>query len=122
MISFLKWIFTLALVGAAVLFAIAHRQDISVVYSPFQEPVTLPLYALGLGLWAIGFIIGTFSAWIGMDSVRKDRKNAKKSLKSMEKELSEAKKSIITLEQTRPIPGLPTGQAENSPPTTPVAL
>lgn len=114
MMSFLRWIFTLLLVVLAVLFALAHKQEVSFIYSPFQEPIILPLYAFGLGLLAIGFIFGAVSAWIGMHNTRKDRKDAKKSLKSKEKELSEAKKSILALEKSRQISFLPNSQDETS--------
>lgn len=118
MISFLKWVFTLALVTLAVLFALAHRQETSFVYSPFHEPVILPLYALGLGLLALGFVFGAVSAWIGMHNTRKDRKDVKKALKLMEKELLESKKSILAMEQTHQASLLSTALTENSNKTT----
>jgi putative membrane protein len=92
MASILRWIVALPLAVLAVLFALAHRQDVAFTYSPFHEPVTLPLYALALGLLGAGIVMGAVATWIGMHRVRKERRAAQKSVKRLEQELIDANK------------------------------
>ncbi len=86
MIAFLRFLLLLGVVTGALLFAVAHRTPVDFIFSPFHEPITLPLYILGLGLLAGGVIIGMLAAWLGMHSVRRALRQSQKALKSLHKE------------------------------------
>lgn len=111
--SFLRWTVIFFLAALAVLFAWANDQDISFTYNPFQEPVILPLYTLSLGMAAAGFILGAISAWLGMYRVRKDLKDAKKTIKTKEKELSEVKNALSAAQKSQNHTSLPLISTEN---------
>lgn len=95
MMTFLRWIVAVPIIVAAVLFAIAHPQPVDFVWSPVNEPVTIPLFALTLGLCALGFILGALATWLGMGKVRQDRRAQKKAIKTLEKDLAAANENVI---------------------------
>lgn len=96
MIAFLRFLLLLGVVTGALLFAVAHRTPVDFIFSPFHEPITLPLYILGLGLLAGGFIMGMLAAWLGMYSVRRALRQNQKALKSLQKEHDLIKQKSIS--------------------------
>lgn len=87
--AFLKWLFALPFIIAAVSFAIANPDTISLSWSPFHNKLTLPVYALALGFLGLGFFLGSLMTWFGMGKVRSDRRIYKKDVKRLEKELKD---------------------------------
>lgn len=95
MMKILRWIAAVPLIVAAVLFALAHNQPVEFYWSPINDPLTLPLYTLALGLCALGFVIGAVAAWLGMGRVRRDRRALKKTVRQLEKDLAATNDSLI---------------------------
>jgi hypothetical protein len=109
MMKILKWLAALPIIVAAVLFALAHAQPVEFYWSPVNDPLILPLYALALGLCAIGFILGALATWLGMGHLRHDRRVQKKTIKQLEKELAAANENILkTREEALPRPQIGT--------------
>lgn len=102
MMKILRWIVAVPIIVAAVLFALAHPQPVDFVWSPVNNPITIPLYVLTLGLCAVGFILGALAAWFGMSGLRRERRTQKKTIKQLEKDLAAAHDSAIKArEETR---------------------
>lgn len=95
--AFLRWIIALPIVVGAVLFALAHPDNVSVTWSPFEPPVDLPLYFVALVFLGGGFLLGAFVAWLGMSNVRRDRRRQKKEIKRLEKDIDEANKKTVEI-------------------------
>lgn len=94
MFTLYRWIIVVPLIVAAVLFGIAHRQDVSFTYSPFDEPIEIPLYILGLGLFAFGLFVGILTTWVAMGALRAEKRALKKDNKKLEKELNQSLAAI----------------------------
>lgn len=113
--SFIRWILALPFIVGAVLFALTHKQIVSITWNPFGAPVDLPLYFVALVFLGAGFLLGAFMAWIGMGKVRKERRHQKKKLKQLEKDIDTANKKIMELSATKKdeLPVLPNNILEN---------
>lgn len=101
MMQFIRWLIAIPFIVAAVLFALAHRQSVDFHWSPFHDPVTVPLYLLTLGLTAGGFVLGAVATWIGTGGLRRDNRQQKKTVRMLEKELVEANERIIKMQDAR---------------------
>ncbi|MBN8520388.1 MAG: LapA family protein [Alphaproteobacteria bacterium] len=122
MIAFLRLLLLLSVVTGALLFAGAHRTPVDFIFSPFHDPVILPLYILGLGLLAGGFIMGMLAAWLGMHSVRRALRQSQKALKSLQKEHELIKHKSISSQSTdisAQMPPLPSHAIVSSVPSLP---
>lgn len=100
----LKWILAVPLIIGAVLFALAHPQAVSITWSPFQDPVELPLYFVSLCFLGAGFLIGALMAWVGMGQIRAERRALKKEVKQLKRDVNEANEKIMeTLSKYQPV-------------------
>ena len=86
--AFLKWIFALPFIIAAVAFAVANPDTINLNWSPLHDKITLPIYAIVLGFMSVGFLLGSIMTWLGMSKVRSERRHFKRENKKLEKELN----------------------------------
>ena len=103
----LKWILTLPFIVGAVLFALANPQIIDLQWTPFNQPITLPLYFIVLFFLAMGFFMGAFMAWIGMSKTRQERRQFKKENKQLERDINDANKKLteaLALQKNVPLP------------------
>lgn len=91
----LKWIISLLLIIVAVLFSLAHPQEVSFTWSPFHDPANVPLYILALGMVGVGLFLGVIATWFSMGQLRKDRRRLRKTVKRLEKELEKANADIF---------------------------
>lgn len=76
-----------------VAFVVLNRQETTLFFSPLASPITLPLWLLGIILFAFGFIVGAILLWLNHWPIRSELRQAKKDLKLVEKdrvEISEA--------------------------------
>ena len=99
--SFIRWIIALPLIVGAVLFALAHPDIVSVTWHPFKPPAELPLYFVALVFLGGGFLLGVIITWIGMGSLRQERRQQKKTIRKMEKNINEANEKIMELSAAR---------------------
>lgn len=98
MMSFIRWILSLIIAVAAVLFALGNRDDIAFVWSPLHDPVTLPVFVPVLIALLGGFIAGGFVVWVNAAPVRAERRRQRKHIAKLEEDLrdSEARAMAAT--------------------------
>ncbi|MAZ76267.1 MAG: hypothetical protein CMH31_03080 [Micavibrio sp.] len=101
--AFLKWIFALPFIFAAVAFAVANPDTISLNWSPLHDKVTLPIYAVVLSFLGIGFLLGSIITWLGMSKIRVERRTFKRENKKLEKELNRREKETAEITKTDPL-------------------
>lgn len=87
MVVILRSVLSILVTVAAVLFAIVNRDMAPFVFSPFHEPLSLPVSFIALGGVAVGFLIGGLVVWFNGAEIRKERRLQKKLMKELEKEL-----------------------------------
>lgn len=98
--SLIKSILAFILTIAIAAFCIINAQNVDVTWSPINNSISLPLYAIILGSLITGFFIGSFSVWLNSGTLRKTKRQQKKQIKSLEKELSKTPNTIAN--QTPP--------------------
>lgn len=84
----LLWIIGFIIAIAVAGFAVFNRQPVTLSYSPVHPPLEVPLYAVGLGLMAAGFIIGSGMVWLNGSNMRRTRRKQMRQIKKLEKELA----------------------------------
>lgn len=92
--AILRWIITLPFIIGAVLFALANPQIVELQWTPFNQPLNLPLYFISLFFLGIGFLLGAIMAWIGMSKTRRERRQFKKENKQLERDINEANEKL----------------------------
>lgn len=70
-------------------FVVLNRQDTTLYISPLTDPLTLPLWIMGLVLFGTGFIVGALLLWLNSWPTRKELKTVKKQLKESQTEVEE---------------------------------
>lgn len=85
--TFLKYLIGVPLVVLAIAFAVANGEIVSFTWSPINEPLNWPLYALVLFALVIGFIIGAVMTWAAGHGTRKERRELTKHNKQLQTEL-----------------------------------
>jgi uncharacterized integral membrane protein len=90
MMAFLRWILSLVIALAAVLFALANRDDVSFVWSPFHESVQLPVFVPVLIALLVGFMAGGFVVWVNAAPVRAERRKQRRVITKLEEELRDS--------------------------------
>ncbi|MEZ5919351.1 MAG: LapA family protein [Alphaproteobacteria bacterium] len=88
--ALLRWIAGFLLILCAGTFAVFNRTRVDVIWNPVEEPFSLPLYAVGLGALALGFLAGGVCVWVNMGSLRREKRRQKKDIKRLEKALAES--------------------------------
>ena len=114
--NIIRWVIALPLIVGAVLFALANPEIVSITWNPFEPAINLPLYFVALTFLGMGFLLGTFIAWLGMSKTRKERRQQKKQIKQLEKDINEANEKVIeTLTKYKPSasPSLPNNVIES---------
>jgi len=106
--TFLKWLITLPFIVGAVLFALANPDIVTITWSPFHDPLSLPLYFVVLAFLGLGFLLGAFMAWIGMGKTRSDRRRLRRENKQLAKDINEANDKLTAeLAKYKPDPTAP---------------
>lgn len=77
---------------AAIYFAVLNRVDTSFTWSPFDPPLTTPVFLIGLGGASIGFICGTLYMWFNYSQLRHEKRQQKKEINNLKKELETERK------------------------------
>lgn len=88
-INFFKYILKILAIIFIVGFVVLNRQETTFYLSPLNDPLTLPMWLMGLVLFSVGFIIGALLLWLNSWPTRKDLKATKKQLKESEKDLED---------------------------------
>ena len=87
MFTFFRWLFILPLILTAVAFGMSHQESISFTYSPYHDALLLPLYVLGLGLFAAGLIVGMVTLWVAQSRERSEKRQLKKQINTLEQDV-----------------------------------
>tara|TARA_R110001592_G_scaffold29350_9_gene106608 strand:- start:26728 stop:27060 length:333 start_codon:yes stop_codon:yes gene_type:complete len=86
--SFVRGIIVLILTLVVAGFAAINTDPVSVMVSPINDPVMVPLYQVALASVALGFIAGALIVWINCGPVRQSKRQQKKEIKNLEKEVN----------------------------------
>lgn len=96
MLSALRWLIGLSFTLVIATFAALNREDISVIINPLAEPTSLPLYAVIMLSFVIGFIFGGSIVWLNAAASRRAKRKQAKEIKRLEKELGRIKNSKLS--------------------------
>jgi uncharacterized integral membrane protein len=91
--------FTLAILF--VVFAIANRQTVAIVWSPLNPPFELPLYLVALGLLALGFLLGSLMMWLDF---LPNRLGKNREIRQLKKELKGKQSKAVVQENWTALP------------------
>lgn len=92
MISLLRSLFSILFAAAAILFALGNLEMTRLTWSPVNEPMALPVFVIGLGGVLVGFVAGGFTVWLNGATVRKERRQQRKTIRELEARLDNAEK------------------------------
>jgi hypothetical protein len=81
-----------------VAFAVANRQNVTVLFDPFnlERPAawfTLPLYQLVIGLLILGVLIGGIAVWLNHGRLRRATRRFEREVKELRAELAALRRS-----------------------------
>ena len=102
--KYLRWIVTLPLAVAIVVFSVNNREPAVTDLWPFGEPIMVPLYILVLGAAAIGFLAGSILQWLSNAPGRLQSRRKTGQIGKLEAELGRLKDAQPA---TEPRSGLP---------------
>ena len=94
-----------------VIFAVANRQTVMVSLDPFDHAqpalaVTVPLFALSLGLLIGGVVVGGVAAWFKQSKWRRTARLAQGEARALRAEVDRLKRRIASSELVvEPMPG-----------------
>lgn len=88
-IKIFKYLLKIPSVIFIIAFVVLNRQEATLYYSPLAEPLTLPLWIMGLFLFSAGFIVGALLLWLNSWPVRKELRQTKKDLKTTQEKYEE---------------------------------
>lgn len=97
MYALLRWILSALIAFAALLFALANRDDIAVVWSPVHDAVSVPVFLPVLCGLLAGFVCGGLFVWLSAAPLRRERRQQRREITKLEKNLreSEARAALI---------------------------
>lgn len=98
--AYITLFITVPLTLFAVLFAVSNTGDVSVSLQPFEESLTLRIYALGLGMLAIGFFLGALFVGLHSQKMRLQGWKQKRRAERLEKEIDALREKTASTEIT----------------------
>ncbi len=91
--KYLRWILTIPLAVAMVVFSVSNREAILVDPWPLGEPLSVPLYVLVLGAAAAGFLAGSTLQWLSHAPGRLQARRKSGQISKLEVELGKLKQA-----------------------------
>lgn len=85
-VRFSKFCVKIFAVILIVAFVALNRQQVDFYYSPLNENLTLPLWLIGLVIYALGFLIGALLLWLNNQHYKKELKITRRKLEQAEKD------------------------------------
>ena len=90
--NFLKALILLPVAAVIVIFAVAHRNPVTLSWNPLERDnpdfqITIPLYALLFATLALGVIIGGIGTWLSQGRHRKAERAYARTLAEQRREL-----------------------------------
>ena len=89
-----KIILKLLIDAYCVAFVVLNRQNAVFYYSPLANPIELPLWALGMVLFAVGFTGGAFMMWLNAAPQRREIRTLRKEKQKLETERDSLENSV----------------------------
>lgn len=93
--KFFKYLLKIPTFIFCVAFVVLNMQDTTLYYSPLANPVTMPLWLLGIILFSFGFIVGGLLVWLNHWPLKRDLKAAQKDLAKAEKDRAALAQDVI---------------------------
>lgn len=84
MTGLIRGLLSLLIAAAAILFALANREDVAITWSPLHPPYDLPVFAVALGALLLGFLLGGLFVWLGQIPMTVKHR---RTIKALEKEI-----------------------------------
>jgi len=103
----LLWIVLLALVFAAMVFAVSNADQVTLRLWPFPTSWDAPLYAIVTGALALGLAIGVFYGWLIGGAARRRARSLARENKALATEVDE-----LRAERMRALRGPDTGDMD----------
>ena len=88
--SLIRGLLSLVIAAAAVLFAVANMESVTVRLAPFQTPLEVPLFLVGLTGALAGFVAGVLLMWLRSLGPRLKARKQERRIEALEKDLEEA--------------------------------
>ena len=82
------WLMVLAVAAVLGLFAASNREAVSLGLWPLPFLVGVPLYLVALGAAIVGFLTGTFVAWIAGAHRRRELRRCRRRSEALARELA----------------------------------
>ncbi len=92
--NIIRWIAGAIITLAAVAFAVANIDMVSVIWSPLHEPFEMPLSLLCLATFAVGFVSGSLLLWLKNWPVLLERRRQKRQIEKLRIELAGSERQI----------------------------
>jgi uncharacterized membrane protein YciS (DUF1049 family) len=103
-----KYILKFLTIAFCVAFVVLNMQDTTFYYSPLATPLELPLWALGLLLFGIGFIMGALLVWLNDLPKKSEIRRLKKENVKLEEERDSLESDIRNHDRTTKIESVDT--------------
>jgi uncharacterized integral membrane protein len=87
MIALIRGLISIIVTAAAILFALTNRQPVNLTWSPVNDPLSLPLFVIGLGALGIGFIAGALLMWTRAIGWKFQLRRQRRQIEALEKDL-----------------------------------
>lgn len=91
--KYLRWIVTIPLAVAIVVFSVSNREAVLVDPWPVGEPLLAPLYVLVIGAAAAGFLAGSILQWLSHTPARLQSRRKSGQIGKLEAELGKLKEA-----------------------------
>lgn len=95
---FLSWIITLPVAAVVIAFAVYNREEVPVDLWPLPYVEQVPLFAMVLAPFLIGFVFGGFIFWLSGGPARAKKRARLRTLQTKERELDQSKAQVKRLE------------------------
>ncbi len=82
----LRWIISIPVVLAVIIFSAANIERVSVVWSPLHAPAEMPLAALCLIVFVAGFMAGGFMVWLNNGPLGRKSREKSREVNRLKKE------------------------------------
>lgn len=92
MTAFLRWILGFIITVAAVLFALANRTIVSVIWSPFHSAMEVPVFLPALASLVLGFMLGGAMVWLNGAERRREQRHQRKQIRKLEQMIEDSEK------------------------------
>ncbi len=100
--SLIRGLLSLVIAAAAVLFAVANMESVAVRLAPFQTPLEVPLFLVGLIGALAGFVAGVLLMWLRALGPRLKARKQERRIEALEKNLEAAGLPATLPAQSRP--------------------